>query len=269
MITAGADIKSVYHAGRLYNEQVQTTPRVSAVLFDLDDTLFDHAFGARAALRRVHELHACFGRWHFDAFERKHAEYLEALHERVVAGEIDIDAARMERFRRLFDAADVDAGDALLRDTAATYRTCYLASRRPVDGAVELLTALKPRVRIGIVSNNLLQEQQDKVRQCGFEPFLDALVVSEEAGVAKPDPAIFAIALDRLGCAPAETVMIGDAWVNDIRGARAAGIRSIWFNPAGRAIPEPLSDVRELRSLAPVSTALAAIFDPAFQCASA
>jgi putative hydrolase of the HAD superfamily len=248
---------------------VDTKPALRAVLFDLDDTLFDHAFGARAALSRVHAMHACFGRSPFDAFETAHADHLETLHQRVVAGEIDIDTARRERFRRLFRAADVDPDDEALRQTAAAYRECYLASRRPVNGALELLKALKPHVRIGIVSNNLLQEQQEKVRLCGFEPFLDALVVSEEAGVAKPDPAIFAIALDRLGCDPAGAVMIGDSWANDIRGARAAGLRCIWFNPDARPIPETANNVRELRSFEPVSTVLAAIFDPAFQCASA
>jgi putative hydrolase of the HAD superfamily len=248
---------------------VEPKPAVRAVLFDLDDTLFDHAFGARAALSRVHAIHACFRRSPFDAFEKAHADHLEALHQRVVAGELDIDSARLERFRRLFRAADVDPGDELLRETAAAYRERYLASRRPVTGALELLTVLKPQVRIGIVSNNLLQEQQEKVRLCGFEPFVDTLVVSEEAGVAKPDPAIFAIALDRLGCDPASAVMIGDSWANDIGGARAAGLRGIWLNPGARPIPDTAGDVRELRSLEPVTKVIAAIFDPAFQCASA
>jgi FMN phosphatase YigB (HAD superfamily) len=63
--------------------------------------------------------------------------------------------------------------------------------------------------------------------------------------------------------------MIGDSWANDIRGAHAAGVRCIWFNPGAKRMPEAMSDVRELRSLEPVSTALAAIFDPAYQCVSA
>lgn len=246
------------------------TPRaVRAVLFDLDDTLFDHAFGARAALCRVHGLHACFGSRPFDAFEAAHAEYLETLHQRVVAGELDVDAARLERFRRLFGAAGISPSSEQLLQTAAAYRESYLASRRPVAGALPLLAALKPRVRIGIVSNNLLQEQQEKARLCGFEPFLDAFVVSEEAGTAKPDPAIFAIALERVGCEAADTVMVGDSWANDIRGAQAAGLRSVWLNPSGRPSPETLNHVREIRALEPVDTVLAAIFDPVFQCASA
>ena len=52
--------------------------------------------------------------------------------------------------------------------------------------------------------------------------------------MAKPDPRIFAIALERLGCAAADAVMIGDSWPADIEGARAAGVRAIWFNRSGQ-----------------------------------
>lgn len=211
-------------------------PRV--VLFDLDDTLFDHASAARAALQGVHGAHACFAVRDFDQFEGEHAACLEDLHRRVIAGELSVDEARIERFRRLFAAAGVAAGDGLLQQTAMSYRRAYLDARGPVAGAAALLAALKPRVRIGIVSNNILDEQQQKLRHLGFDALVDALVVSEEAGVSKPDPAIFDIALGRLGAAAAEAVMIGDSWAADVEGARAAGIRAIWFNRFGRARPD-------------------------------
>ena len=86
---------------------------------------------------------------------------------------------------------------------------------------------------IGIVSNNLQREQEDKLRFCGFDSRVDAVVISEGAGVSKPDPAIFRIALTLLGCEPTEAVMIGDAWRTDIAGAIAAGIRPVWFNRTG------------------------------------
>ena len=85
-------------------------------------------------------------------------------------------------------------------------------------------------------------------------------MVSEEAGVAKPDPRIFAIALERLGADPAEAVMIGDSWVNDIAGAAAAGVRSIWFNRSDLAPPADPLDIPELRALEPAAPVLAAIF---------
>jgi len=232
---------------------------IRAVLFDLDDTLFDHRYAARMALDGVRADQECFRRTTAADFERAHAEILEELHARVMAGALELDDARMERFRRLFAAAGVDADDRLVRATAAAYRERYLASWRPVPGAPALLEALHGRVRIGIVSNNLLQEQEEKVRFCGFEPFIDSLVVSGAVGISKPDPGIFAIALERLDCDPGSAVMIGDAWRTDIAGARAAGIRPIWLNRAGELPPEP-ANVAQVIALEPLDLVLAEIF---------
>src|SRR4029450_2725043 len=105
----------------------------------------------------------------------------------------------------------------------------YLQSWREVPGAKALLQAVKRRARVGIVSNNLTAEQYDKLQFCGFTRYLDAIVISEEAKAWKPDPMIFRVALERLSVAAEETVMIGDSWTADIAGARAAGVRAIWF----------------------------------------
>jgi HAD superfamily hydrolase (TIGR01549 family) len=232
-----------------------------AVLFDLDDTLFDHASAARAALAVVHRAHTGFASRNFERFEADHSACLEDLHRRVIAGELTVDAARIERFRRLFAAAGVDADDDLLQRTATSYRRAYLDARGPVAGAGDLLAALKPHVRIGIVSNNILDEQQQKLRHCGFDAHVDALVVSEEAGVSKPDPAIFAIALDRLGAAPHEAVMVGDSWTADVEGALAAGIRAVWFNRVGQAPPHAATaaGVAAIAAFEPIGAAMETI----------
>jgi len=239
--------------------QGRHTPR--AVLFDLDDTLFDHAQASRAALTRVHGLHEAFARWPFEEFERAHARVLEELHVQVLSGARTVDDAREERFRRLFAESASPATADRVRTTAVTYREAYVASRRPVEGALAVLAALRPRVRIGIVSNNLLEEQQGKIRYCGFESYLDALVVSEAVGTAKPDPAIFAHALDALDCRADEAVMIGDSWTADVEGAQAAGIRAIWFNRARRAAPRSARDVIEIVTLVPVDGVMRAVFE--------
>jgi HAD superfamily hydrolase (TIGR01549 family) len=230
------------------------------VLFDLDDTLFDHEQAARIALMRVHGLHQCFTEWPFESFAPAHSRALEELHVDVLAGRRTVDEASEERFRRLCAAVDGPDDHERVRTTAVAYRAAYLAARRPVEGALDLLAALKPHVRIGIVSNNLLEEQQGKMRLCGFDPYVDALVVSEAVGIAKPDPAIFAHALAALDCGPAEAVMIGDSWPADIVGARAAGIRAVWFNRVHRPSPDASAGVREVASLVPMDAILRAIF---------
>ncbi len=159
MITAGADTTSVYHAAktrRFYNGHVRTRPTPVVVLLDLDDTLFDHELSAREALRCVHGASAALAAWPFDAFESAHAKILEELHLDVLAGRRTVDQAREDRFRRLLAEAGAPAGDGVVGRTAAAYRQAYQEARRPVSGAVELLAAIKPRARIGIVSNNIL-----------------------------------------------------------------------------------------------------------------
>jgi pyrimidine 5'-nucleotidase len=234
-----------------------------AVLFDLDDTLFDHRHCAQQALETVRAAHSCFSNVSPAAFERTHSELLETLHTRVLAGEIGLDDARIERFRRLFVSAGVEPSVDVARAAAAAYRSCYLKSWRTVPGAMELLAVLHERVPIGIVSNNLLAEQLEKIRHCGLEPYLSVVVISEEAGVAKPDPAIFRIALEKLERNADETVMIGDSWVSDIAGARAAGIRAIWFNRTRQPSPDPDAGVPELAAWDPLAHVLATVLDTA------
>jgi putative hydrolase of the HAD superfamily len=231
--------------------------KVRAVLFDLDDTLFDHTGCARAALLGVRDAHECFARFDAGDIEEAHARILEALHLEVMTGRRDLDAARIERFRRLYAWAGIDADDDLAVRAALTYKQGYIDARAPVRGAAPLLAAVRRRAAVVVVSNNLLAEQQEKLAHCGLAREVDVLVVSGETGMAKPDPRIFEIALERARVSAAEAVMVGDSWANDVEGARAAGIRAIWFNREG--VPAPSADVRVIRGLEPLDDVLGVI----------
>ncbi len=230
----------------------KSAPR--AVLFDLDDTLFDHRRSARAALTGLHRLH---GRGtDLDAFEREHTRYLEVMHLEVLAGRVGLDEARRERFRHVFQAFDIPLADADVEAVASAYRSGYMTARRALDGAADLLLAVRPHARIGIVTNNLLEEQQDKLAHCGLAPYVDVLIASEDVGVSKPDRGIFDIALQRLVVGAADAVMVGYSWANDIIGAVNAGIRAIWFNPDRKAAPAAPAGVREIHALTPADDIL-------------
>jgi HAD superfamily hydrolase (TIGR01549 family) len=234
-----------------------------AVLFDLDDTLFDHRLCAHTALSELHAGYDEFRGSPFADFEKLHASFLEELHRRVMTGELPLEEARQERFRRLFAAVGATPPHEVVVEAAETYRDGYRRIRQPISGAAALLDAVKARARVAIVSNNLLEEQQDKLRHCALDSYIDVLVVSEEAGVSKPEPRIFEIALERLGCTKDEVVMVGDSWPADIVGAIAAGIRPIWFNPLRKPRPEPGIEVDEIYALEPIDAVLRVIFgDP-------
>jgi putative hydrolase of the HAD superfamily len=210
---------------------------IRAVLFDLDDTLVDHQHASRAAIAGVRERFKPLHAKDLDDLVRENQRILDSMHHEVAMGKRDVADARIERYRRLF--AYAGEGPERAGAAAELHRRIYQSSRRCVEGALELVTHLHARLRVGVITNNTVNEQTEKLATFGFAPHVDVLVTSEEAGVAKPDPQIFRIALERLGCEPYEAVMIGDAWVQDILGATSAGIRALWLNRHGLAHPDP------------------------------
>jgi putative hydrolase of the HAD superfamily len=68
--------------------------------------------------------------------------------------------------------------------------------------------------------------------------YFNSVTISTQAGAAKPDPQIFAVALEKHHCLPSEAWHIGDSVVEDYQGAKAAGLRGIWINrPENNALP--------------------------------
>ncbi len=95
-----------------------------------------------------------------------------------------------------------------------------------VDGACQLLSELKRSgLKLALVSN-LASIYEQVIRRYSVDQAANATVYSFEVGYQKPEPQIYEIALQRLGVAAEETVMIGDDPVNDGEGPKAVGIRA-------------------------------------------
>ena len=239
---------------------------VKAVLFDQDDTLFDHLYSTRQGLLAVCQAYPFFQQHPIETLFADYARLIEEMHIHVLEGRLSKDEARRERFRRFFllhGPATEDLANAV-EHGARLYRETYQASRQTVAGAVELLECLHRNVKIAVVTNNVRNEQVEKLHKLHLDHLIDELVTSEETGSIKPDPLIFHVALERIGCRADEVVMIGDSWKSDILGATQAGIRAIWLNRTGSACPDPALAL-ELASLEPLEIALDAIL--AGQCA--
>ena len=98
------------------------------------------------------------------------------------------------------------------------------------DPGVETVLRLKERgYNVSILTNGPLVQQNAKIDAAGFRPWFSEITVSEAIGVAKPDPEAFYIACRNTGFLPEETVYVGDYGKNDIAGARAAGMPTIWY----------------------------------------
>jgi len=226
-----------------------------AVLFDLDDTLVDHRHAANAAMTGVRERFPVFASVPLADLAAEHHRILELLHREVALGTLDVAHARIERYRRLLAFVDGDEGHA--GAAAELHRRVYQASRRRVDGALEVLALIARERPIAVVTNNTVAEQTEKLATFGLALYVTALVTSQEIGAAKPDRRIFAAALERVACDAGEAVMVGDSWTHDVEGARAAGIAAVWLDRDGGSLPA--ADVPVLTSLLPAHDAAARI----------
>jgi putative hydrolase of the HAD superfamily len=111
----------------------------------------------------------------------------------------------------------------------------------PLPHALEVLTELKPRFRLGIISNTVGSgdvELAAVLERAGLRHLIDAMVTSRDFGRAKPDAAIYAEGARRLGVPLAHTCMVGDRLDTDIAGALNAGIPGIWLRHPSQA-PDP------------------------------
>jgi len=228
--------------------------RLKAILFDLDDTLFDHSHASQVALQTLHAEHAAHVE--FAAFSSEHAELLEHYHERFLKGEYSLDEARAGRMTALFQYFDLPVDADRAWQVSMTYRDVHQANRQLVAGAGDLLEKLYCEYSLAIVTNNSSAEQHAKLKHLGIAGHFKALAISEEVGATKPDARIYYAALDQLGCEPHEAVMVGDNLYADVQGAHDAGIAAVWFNRFSKVSTDP---VEQVTSLAPASAVLAAI----------
>jgi HAD superfamily hydrolase (TIGR01549 family) len=237
------------------------TGRPTTILFDLDDTLFDHTATARAALRSTAAPLPFFREVAFEPFYQLYSELLEEYHAQILAGRCSYEDARRLRFQRLLARYWAAATETEIEEFIRVNQANYPRLRRPVAGARALLQALKPHYRIGVVTNNRTEEQVEKLQFLEMTNLVDVLITSEEVGVPKPDPRIFQVALQRLGAQPAETVLVGDNWPADVLGSLAVGIRPLWLNRWGAA--RPLAHVQEITGFEPLADVLRKIVSSA------
>ena len=126
---------------------------------------------------------------------------------------------------------------------------------RYIPSVRELLKDLSSRMRLGVVTNTHAAPLIHRhLRDSGIAPYVEVVVTSVEHGRPKPHPSIFAAALDRLGCAAASTLFVGDSYEADYLGAKKAGMQVLLIDPFGSS-PVPIHEV--IGSVLDVTTRIA------------
>lgn len=210
-------------------------PPVRAVIFDLDDTLFDDAGCTLAGLNALATRYPALAALPQTEVFSRHAAVLAALEGEVYAGRLSVEACRVRRLTQLLGSVGVVGADG--EAAARVYHAASRAQYRPLPGALELVRALHAQgVRLGVLTNYPRTVQSAKLDACGLSPYLHASVTTSDAP-PKPDPASYHAACRALGVTPDQAVMVGDNWQNDVAGAVSAGLRAVWYNPGRRSVP--------------------------------
>jgi len=204
---------------------------IQAVLFDLDDTLWAIEPVLHLAETRLYEwltLHAP------GVVQRETIVSLrtrrQALAKTDATYKINLWALR----HAALTAVLAEHGeDPALADPAMEIFTTGRNAVTPFDDVVPGLQQLKPRLKLGTVSNGFAD-----LARIGLAGHFEVSIAAHQFGTAKPDPAIFHAACTALGVAPEHTVYVGDDLTLDVLGAQQAGLRAVWMNRFQRELPD-------------------------------
>lgn len=202
--------------------------KYEVLIFDADKTLFDFEAAEKFALKSSFAQYKIKYKedFHLSEFKKINKQIWTEFEQKLItAGEL-----KPERFRRYFSKLNLDG------ISPQEFSDCYLnflgMNNTLLPGAKTLIEEIGKSFRLALLTNGLTNVQKPRFSTSEIFDYFDAVVISEEVGVAKPDKRIFEIALDSLKFTEKEKVlMIGDNLSSDIEGGNLFGVDTCWFNP--------------------------------------
>ena len=192
-----------------------------SVFFDIDDTLLDTSNFAKTARKAALDMMIDAG------LPLSSDEAYRQLKEIIKEKGSNYD----KHFNILTKNVFGEEKPLLIAVGMINYHNVKFALLRPFPYTVSTLMHVKSKgYRLGVISNGLTIKQWEKLVRLGIHPFFDQVLTSAEIGFEKPHPQIFEQSLNRLGCKPEKSVMIGNKFKEDALGAVNAGMSAILFN---------------------------------------
>ncbi|AWM34663.1 YjjG family noncanonical pyrimidine nucleotidase [Hymenobacter nivis] len=223
------------------------------LFFDLDHTLWDFETNADETLATLYDRHALARHGTFDlpAFKRVYSNVNHALWRLYQANKVTQTQLREVRFVRTLAKLGVAAAD--VPPTLSDEFTDILPEKSAVfPHTHETLDYLRGKYTLHLITNGSEDMQYRKLASSNLTQYFDQIITSEHSGHLKPDPRMFAHALQAAGAGAPESLMIGDNLECDVLGAHNAGIDQVYFNPAKRRhfaqVTYEISSLDELRA---------------------
>ena len=225
-----------------------------AILFDLDDTLFSLRGCERQALRRALEgagLLAALPPDCADSYAKISSGYWAARSADGVAQYSRAEILELS-WRDFLSQYGLDLESSA--ELSERYWTEFCRSSALNPGAEAVLRRLSESYQLGMITNGYSDSQRGRLQAAGWLDVFDPLLISEEAGMEKPDARIFEMALTKLNLGPEAVLYVGDSIGHDREGCRRAGIDFCHYCPdrQGRNLPPVKYRIGDLRELIPL-----------------
>lgn len=225
--------------------------RYDVLLCDADNTVFDftraeeNAFTAACAGMGIAGAKALLARY---------GAINEALWKLLERGGITQETLRVRRFEQ-FLAEIGHPGDA--RAMADCFADALSRQSVPLPGAEEAVLRWSALLPVVIVTNGISRIQHGRMDRSPMRHAIRGMIISEEVGVAKPDPRMIELGMEAAGVTDRRRVlMLGDSLSSDMAAAANAGVDACWFNPRGVRHGGDLPIAYEIRSLDEVDAIL-------------
>jgi len=202
--------------------------KVTDIFFDLDHTLWD--FEKNSALTFAKILVDNKVKVDLDRFLEVYAPINFQMWALYRENRISKSDLRYQRLKQTFDALEVEISDDVIDVLAHDYIAHLSSFTHLLPNTVQTLEYLFPKYKLHIITNGFQEVQEKKLRGSSIDHYFQKIINSEMAGVKKPDPYIFELALEMAKARPQNSLMIGDNLEADILGAKAMGMQVLHYN---------------------------------------
>ncbi|HEM6404264.1 TPA: HAD family hydrolase [Streptococcus suis] len=208
---------------------------MKALIFDVDDTLYDQIQPFERALERHFEV----AREQIEPLYLSFRRYADEVFEATAIGKMSLKDSHIYRMKHALADFGYQVSDA----TALAIQIDY----DYFQGQIELSPVFPEifswcqaqGIAMGIITNGPYRHQLRKIRTMGLVNWfeLEHVLISGQVGITKPNPAIFQLMEERLEMSGEDICYLGDSFENDVVGAKAANWKAIWFNHRKRIKP--------------------------------
>ena len=226
--------------------------KIKAIFFDADGTIVDHKECEKQALAYLFDnIGIGYKDEYQDIFRPLDHELWDS--ESYDGVPVSRDDIPTYRFKLLFEKISIAYDDYVkANDLFKVGLANSVALMENADQVMEYL--YDKNYVLCVVTNGLIELQRPRITNSTIARFVSHIIVSEEVGAHKPNPLIFNALLKRISLNPHDVIMIGDSLKNDIKGAKNANIKAIWFNPENHKNETDILPDYEINSLLQVKS---------------